>query len=105
MEVDIFRRYYNDLPTLFSASNEAVSCFTDTLYSKGVIDKSIKDDIHTTTGISAQDKTRRLLDSIEKTLHTRPEKEELFRAFCSSLVQISEIIPDKMLKEYGKLLI
>ena len=107
LEATVFREKYYELSRFFGSSNESINTFTDILYSKGVIDKSVKDEIHTTTGISAQEKARRLLDSFDKTLHhsSPMDRNKLFKTFCLALLDISEnlkSISDEMIKEYGK---
>ena len=77
------------------------------MYSKGVIDKSVKDDIHTTTGISTQEKAHKLLDFIDTTLHHSDpvDRNKLFKSFCLALLDIYEnlkSISDDMLIEYGR---
>ena len=84
-----------------SSSDNEVTSLTNSLYSEDIIDKPIKDKIHTSKGTSAGDKACILLDSVELTIITHPKH---FQTFCSTLAKISDNLKklsDELISEYG----
>ena len=102
MEQEIFRCYYSKLYDYLSSSESEVLSLTNSLYSEGIVSKSIKDKIHTSKGTSAGEKACILLDSVESTIITNPKH---FQTFCSILAKVSDSLKDlsdELISRYGE---
>ena len=81
---DVFRDHFDQLVDGVNQQPDIIMMMTAKLYSKGLINQHVKDDITTTTSVSSSLKSINLVNAIEKQITVEPR---LIKELCKVMQQ------------------
>ena len=83
----IFQKNFSKIARAVSGSKDQVIILADCLWSKELISKAVKDEILTTSGISAYERASILLSDFSTSFddHQQQQQKEMLSAFCDVL--------------------